>query len=124
MRHKYYAFYDTSGYSEQAKNDLSIKLKTLGFKHEEGDFGGGVPTEQIIAWLGFHAEEIKTGLIIVYIVKILDKLYDWFIHNKNNKNKRPPVVNIEIHLANKTVLKTYRIDKKYTKKEIKIIEKI
>ncbi len=121
MKNNYF-IYDSTGFSNQGLKELSTKLEELGFEyHKYSELGGAPGIEQVVVWLTLHRDTIAENFLVIYIVKILDKMYDWYRKNKNKKNIIP-LVKIFIHVKNKNIEKFYRIDQKHTQEEIKIVD--
>jgi len=113
-----YSFYDISGFDNKAQKELKTEFKKLGIPYKAGSFGGGVPVQQIVAWLNLHSDSISVGVISSFIVQILNQLFSWYRRNKPANEKIDPVVNISIYINDKYYQKSYSINKSYVIDEI------
>lgn len=112
----------TDGYSKSEINGLTSQLEGLGFKYQQGQFGGG-PVEipkQIIAWLSVNSGWISSIANLTILIGILSKWYAK--HKKPAQKQKTPVINISIY--NQDIYKSnieINISKPYSKSEIKKI---
>jgi len=118
----WYYFYDKSDISNKDLDDLSFKLKTLGYIfHQPMGLGAGPSPEQIILWLSNYQflSTVSLGLLSSFIYDVLKKVWSWYQHN-NPKNKKIPITEIFITFkdSNKNVKLRFRMDKKLDKTAI------
>lgn len=120
MRNGKYTFYDPSGFSDKSVKELTHEFEKMGFKHQDGEFGGGIPVQQIIAWLNIHDfwAGIFTGLAVNRIEAIMGKIYEWFCNNRPAKKDVEYAINISVYEYKKSYTLTLKAGHKYTKNQI------
>ena len=123
----YFTDPNVTGYKKSAPVELKEILEKIDFKYKEPDGlggGGGEVIQQIIAHLSVHdiVVGVVSGLFVSRIEKILSALSAWHNANKNPNNHLRPVVNIYIYSPKDEFNHhniSFRLDKKYSKSEIK-----
>lgn len=128
MSSKYYVKEEIIGYKKGSIPELAKELDNLGYKYHVPQMGGGgdgttAILEQVIAWISYHDFwfGIFTGIAANRLDKLLSKIHLWSKKNKSD-NKYKSVVSIFIKDRKKEYHSIeFDADKKYTKKEIKIL---
>ena len=121
MKNGKYSIYDPSGFSDQSVKELSHEFEKMGFEYQGGEFGGGAPIQQIIAWLNIHDfwATIFIGLSVNRIEAIMKKIYDWFRSNRPAKEDIEYAINISVNEYNKSYTLTLKASHKYSKNQIR-----
>lgn len=124
MKGTFTVFPNLYNYTDDAYPDAVKRLSNLGLSFRQGSFGGGPEEikEIIVAWISLHPiwSSLISNVLGSLVFKILESLFVWNFKKKIRDDKTIPKLNVTIyHKSTSKINLSFRIDKKYTKSEVR-----